>query len=275
LIGKGTTYKEESMEKSDKLSKTAIVTGGGSGIGKASVLRFAREGYKVGIVDIEESDGLETEALVRSEGGEAKYYRGDVSSEADWSAIIEVVSEVWGSVDALVANAGVQIDGDLFAATDADWDKIVGVNMKGVAYSCKAVLPGMIAQNSGAIVIVSSVNALTGVAGGKMPLYDMSKAGVIGLMRSLANGYGKDGVRVNAICPGVTVTEFHEKKAAERGVSPEELRAGLEGHALLGKGAEPSQIASAIYFLSSADASHLTGQVLTVDGGLTAMSHPI
>ena len=109
----------------------------------------------------------------------------------------------------------------------------------------------------------------------KMPLYDMSKAGVIGLMRSLANGYGKDGIRVNAICPGVTVTEFHEKKAAERGVSPEELRAGLDGHALLGKGAEPYQIASVIYFLSSADASHITGQVITVDGGLTAMSHPI
>jgi len=263
------------MEKSNKTPKTAIITGGGSGIGKACVLRFAKEGYRVGIVDINESDGLKTEAQVLAEGGQAKFLKADVSSEADCQAFAEAVINEWGTIDVLVANAGVQINGDLFEATDADWDKIVGVNLKGVAYSCKAVLPGMIAQKSGAIVMTSSINALTGVAGGKMPLYDMSKAGVIGLMRSLANGYGKDGVRVNAICPGVTVTEFHEKKAAERGVSPEELRAGLDGHALLGKGAEPSQIASAIYFLSSGDASHLTGQVLTVDGGLTAMSHPI
>lgn len=263
------------MDKNNKISKTAIVTGGGSGIGKACVSRFAKEGYKVGIVDINESDGLKTEAQVMAEGGVAKYLKADVSSEADCLGFAEAVLKEWETIDVLVANAGVQINGDLFEATEADWDKIVGVNLKGVAYSCKAVLPGMIARKSGAIVMLSSINALSGVAGGKMPLYDMSKAGVIGLMRSLANGYGKDGIRVNAICPGVTVTEFHEKKAAERGVSPEELRAGLDGHALLGKGAEPSQIASAIYFLSSADASHLTGQVLTVDGGLTAMSHPI
>lgn len=263
------------MDEKSESSKIAIVTGGGSGIGKACVLRFAREGYKVGIVDIDESDGSKIEAQVLDGDGAAKFFKADVSREADCQAFTEAVEKEWGAVDVLVANAGVQINGDLFDATDADWDKIVGVNLKGVAYSCKAALPGMIANNSGSIVMVSSINALTGVAGGKMPLYDMSKAGVIGLMRSLANGYGKDGIRVNAICPGVTVTEYHEKKAAERGVSPEELRAGLEGHALLGKGAEPSQIASAIYFLSSADAAHVTGQILTVDGGLTAMSHPV
>ena len=222
-----------------------------------------------------DSDGLQTEAQVLTEGGEAKFFHGDVSNEDDCEGWARAVFERWGRIDALVANAGVQINGDLFTATEADWDLIVGVNLKGVAFSCKAVLPRMIDQNSGAIVLVSSINALEGVAGGQMPLYDMSKAGVIGLMRSLANEYGKNRIRVNAICPGVTVTEFHEKKAAKRGTSPEELRASLKGHALLGKGAEPSQIASAIYFLNSDDASHLTGQVLTVDGGLTAMSHPI
>ncbi|MGB2964214.1 MAG: SDR family oxidoreductase [Anaerolineales bacterium] len=257
------------------ITKVAIVTGGGSGIGKASVLRFAREGYKVGIIDIVDSAGLQTESQVIAEGGEAKYIYGDVSKESDCRAWAQAVLDQWGQIDTLVANAGVQINGDLFTATEADWDLIVGVNLKGVAYSCKAVLPQMIDQNYGAIVLVSSINALEGVAGGQMPLYDMSKAGVIGLMRSFANEYGKNNIRVNAICPGVTVTEFHEKKAAKRGKSPEELRASLTGHALLGKGAEPSQIASAIYFLNSDDGSHITGQVLTVDGGLTAMSHPI
>lgn len=257
------------------VTKVAIVTGGGSGIGKACVLRFAREGYKVGVIDIVDSDGLQTEAQVLAEGGEAKYFHGDVSSEDDCNGWSQAVFERWGQIDALVANAGVQLNGDLFTATEADWALIVGVNLKGVAFSCKAVLPQMIEQHRGAIVLVSSINALEGVAGGQMPLYDMSKAGVIGLMRSLANEYGKNGIRVNAICPGVTVTEFHEKKAAKHGKSPEELRASLKGHALLGKGAEPSQIASAIYFLNCDDASHITGQVLTVDGGLTAMSHPI
>jgi meso-butanediol dehydrogenase/(S,S)-butanediol dehydrogenase/diacetyl reductase len=256
-------------------TKVAIVTGGGSGIGKACVLRYAREGYKVGIIDIADSDGMQTEAQVLSEGYEAKYFHGDVSSENDCMVWAQAIFERWGRIDALVANAGVQINGDLFSATDADWDKIVGVNLKGVAFSCKAVLSQMIDQKRGAIVLVSSINALEGVAGGQMPLYDMSKAGVLGLMRSLANQYGKQGIRVNAICPGVTVTEFHEKKAAERGKSPEDLRENLKGHALLGKGAEPAQIASAIYFLNGEDASHITGQILTVDGGLTAMSHPI
>jgi meso-butanediol dehydrogenase/(S,S)-butanediol dehydrogenase/diacetyl reductase len=133
----------------------------------------------------------------------------------------------------------------------------------------------MIEQGSGALVLISSVNALLGVGGGGMLIYDASKAGVLALTRSLAIAHGQDGIRVNAICPGVTVTEFHEQRAAVRGQTPEELRAGLKGHALLGKPAEPYQIASAVYFMASEDASHITGQYLVVDGGLTVMSHPL
>jgi NAD(P)-dependent dehydrogenase (short-subunit alcohol dehydrogenase family) len=256
-------------------AKVAIVTGGGSGIGKACVLRFAREGFRVLIADIAEDEGRQTETQVLAEGGQAVFLSGDVSCQADCLAWAEAAMERWGKIDVLVPNAGVQIAGDLFEATEADWDKVIGVNLKGVAYSCKAALPAMIAQKSGAIVMTSSINALEGVAGGNMPLYDASKAGVLALMRSLANGYGKDGIRVNAVCPGVTVTEYHERRAAARGHSPQELRASLKGHALLGRAGEPNQVADAIYFLASDAASNITGQYLVVDAGLTAMSFPI
>ena len=256
-------------------TKVAIITGGSAGIGKACALRFAREGFRVVIADIAEEDGQRTLELIRGDGGEAIFWHGDVSREADCQAWAQAALDTWGRIDVLVANAGVQISGDLFEATEGDWERIIGVNLKGVAYSCKAVLPAMIEQQSGAIVMISSVNALLGVGGGGMLLYDASKAGVLALTRSLAIAHGKDGIRVNAICPGVTVTEFHERRAAARGQTPEELRASLKGHALLGRPAEPYQIASAVYFLASDDASHVTAQSLVVDGGLTAMSHPL
>ncbi len=141
------------------------------------------------------------------------------------------------------------------------------MNLKGVAYCCKAVLPAMIEQQSGSIVIISSANAKVGRAG--MPLYDATKAGVVSFAQSLAVAHGVDGIRVNAVCPGYTMTDFHERNAVKRGVSPEELRARNEGYGLLGKPAEPHQLASAVYFLASEDASNITGQALMVDGGLS------
>jgi meso-butanediol dehydrogenase/(S,S)-butanediol dehydrogenase/diacetyl reductase len=256
-------------------TKVAIITGGGAGIGKACALRFTQEGYRVVIADISAEDGQRTRELIQSEGGQAIFRGGDVSQEADCQAWAQAALEEWGRIDVLVANAGVQIAGDLFEATEADWERIIGVNLKGIAHSCKAVLPAMVERGSGAIVMISSINALVGVAGGRMPLYDASKAGVLALTRSLAIAHGQDDIRVNAVCPGVTVTQYHERRAATRGQTPEELRASLKGHALLGRPAEPYQIASAVYFLASADASHITGQSLIVDGGLTAMSHPL
>lgn len=255
--------------------KVAIITGGGAGIGKACSLRFVQEGMRVVIADIAQADGQQTLELIKSKGGEAIYCPGDVSQEADCQTWAQTALDAWGRIDILVANAGVQTGGDLFEATEADWDRIIGVNLKGVAYSCKAVLPTMIKQQAGAIVTTSSINAFLGVGGGNMPLYDASKAGVLALTRSLAIAYGKDGIRINAVCPGVTVTDFHERRAAKKGTTPEALRAGLQGHALLGKPAEPHQIAATIYFLAGDDASHITGQALVVDAGLSVMSHPL
>jgi NAD(P)-dependent dehydrogenase (short-subunit alcohol dehydrogenase family) len=247
--------------------KVVIITGGGAGIGKACSLRFAREGAKIVIADMSDEDGLATQALIRQEGGQAEFCQGDVSREADCQAFAQAALDAYGRIDALVANAGARVRGTVLDATEEDWEKIVGVNFKGVAYCCRAVLPTMIEQHSGAIVITSSANAFVGRA--NMDLYDATKAAVVSLARSMAVTYGKDGIRVNAICPGYTFTDYHERNAQRRGVSAEALRAQQGPYALLGKPAEPHQIASAIYFMASDDASNVTGQALLVDGGLS------
>ena len=173
----------------------------------------------------------------------------------------------WGRIDMLVANAGVQIGGGLLEADEGDWERILAVNLKGVAYCCKAVVPAMLQQGSGAIVVVSSVNALVGSAG--MAIYDMSKAGVLALMRSLATEFGQRGIRVNAVCPGNTLTDFHVEKMARKGVSVEQIREMTSGYGLLGRIAEPDEIANAIYFLASEQASFISGHALVVDGGFS------
>lgn len=248
----------------------AIITGGGAGIGKACALRFADQGYRVVISDMSADDGQATCEQIQASGGAVIFCQGNVANEADCRAFAQVALNEWERIDVLVANAGARVYGSLLDATEEDWEKILGVNLKGVAYPCKAVLPTMIQQKSGAIVIISSANAIVGRA--DMPLYDATKAAVLSLTRSLAVAPGKDGVRVNAICPGFTITDFHIRRAAERGVSEGELRANAEGYGLLGKPAEPHQIASAVYFMASEDASNITGQYLMVDGGMSVRS---
>jgi len=247
--------------------KVAVITGGGAGIGKACAMRLAREGAQVVVMDCAPEDGLATTQLICESGAQAMFCQGNVTSEADCQACAQKALDRYGRIDVLVANAGARVRGDLLEATEEDWNLILNVNLKGVAYSCKAVLPCMIEQQSGAIVMISSANALVGRA--NMPLYDATKAAVLSLTRSLAAAYGKHGIRVNSICPGYTVTDYHERRAIERGISPEKLRERSAGYGLLGRPAEPHQIASAVYFMASEDASNVTGQYLMVDGGLS------
>lgn len=250
--------------------RVAVVTGGGAGIGKACALRFAQEDYRVVIGDLSEVDAVATCKQITDAGGEAVYSLGNVSQEETCHAFAHLALDTWGRIDALVANAGARVSGSLLDATEADWEKIIGVNLKGVAYACKAVLPTMIQQQSGSIVIISSANATVGRGG--MPLYDATKAAVLSLARSLAVSHGSDSIRINAVCPGYTMTDFHERAAAKRGVSPTELRERNVGYGLLGRPAEPPEIAAAVYFLASDDASNITGQSLMVDGGISVCS---
>jgi 2-hydroxycyclohexanecarboxyl-CoA dehydrogenase len=242
-----------------------VITGAGAGIGRACAVRFAQEGARVVVVDRTDADGQETVELLKFKGAEALFVHADVSSEEQCRLFAESACDAYGRIDVLVANAGVRVFGTILESTEADWDKILGVNLKGVSFSCKAVLPRMIEQKSGAIVLIGSTTAITGRT--NMPLYDATKFGVLSLTRSLAATYGQDGIRVNAVCPSFTLTDFHFRKAAAQGISPEELRERNQGYGLLGRPGEPEEIAAVVSFMAGKDASFVTGQYLVVDGG--------
>ena len=248
-------------------SRVAIIIGGSAGIGRASAIRFAHEGYRVLIASRDQKKCDRVCQMIRDAGGDAIAVAGDVANRDDCQRWADEAFKAWGRIDVLVANAGARVNGSIVNATETDWQTIVGVNLKGVADSCASVLPAMAKQKSGSIVVVSSVHALAGRA--EMPLYDATKAAVLSLVRSLAVAHGKEGVRVNAVCPGYTITDFHEQNAAKGGISPKKLRENAKGYGLLGRAAEPDEIASAIYFLSCDDSSNITGQSLMVDGGVS------
>lgn len=249
-------------------AKVCLVTGGGAGIGRACVEYFAAQGCNVLVADLlERAAQASARQAQETHGIDCMGVSCDVTSRADCEAAAQKAVERWGRIDVLVGNAGVQIAARLLEADESHWDRLVSVNLKGVANACRAVLPSMIRQHDGRIVLVSSINALLSPPG--MSVYDMTKAGVIGLMRSLAVDHGRDGIRVNAVCPGATLTDHHLRAAAARGQSEAQLREATRGYALLGRVAEPAEIAAAIHFLASDAASFVTGATLVVDGGFT------
>jgi len=245
--------------------QVAFITGAGSGIGKACAIRFAQAGVRVVLSDINNTRLQRTAAEIDAAGGISMQLIHDVSDEASSQKAVAEILAQWGRIDMLVANAGVQIAGSLLNATEQDWDTVLAVNLKGVAYCCKSVIPAMCQQGSGSIVMVASINAVVGSTG--MAIYDMSKAGLLGLMRNLAVEFGKDGIRVNAISPGNTLTEFHLDKMTEKGITMAQIEEMTKGYALLGRVAKPAEIANAIYFLASEQASFITGHNLIADAG--------
>lgn len=253
------------------MKQVAVITGAGAGIGRACAGYLAEKGYRVAITDIDPDRVAKATAEITGSGEDAIGITGDISCEETAREIREKTLGAWGRMDVLVANAGIQAGGSLLDTGEQDWDKVLAVNLKGVAHSCKAVLPAMREQRNGAIVIVSSVNAAVGSAG--MAMYDASKAAVLALMRNLAVENGEYGIRVNAVAPGATLSDYHLQRAAARGMSEEQLREATRGYGLLGRAAEPEEIAGAIHFLASDEASFITGQTLFVDGGFSVTSN--
>lgn len=247
--------------------KVAIVTGAGSGIGKACAIRLSEAGMRVAVTDIRSASAETTAQQIIQAGGQALYFRHDVADESASHKLVQELIAQWGRIDVLVANAGVQIAGSLLATTESDWDKILAVNLKGVAYCCKAVIPAMQQQGSGSLVLVSSINAVVGSTG--MAVYDMSKAGVLALMRNLAVEHGLQGIRVNAVSPGNTLTEFHLDKMMAEGITMEQIEEMTQGYGLLGRVARPQEIANAVCFLAGDQSSFITGHNLIVDGGFS------
>jgi meso-butanediol dehydrogenase/(S,S)-butanediol dehydrogenase/diacetyl reductase len=243
--------------------QVAIISGGAAGIGKACAIRFAKEGMRLVLGDLSQDDGAKTLQVLKEAGAEAIFECGSITDESFCKRLADAAIQRWGRIDVLIAGAANRNFSRLIDATDKEWDEMLAVNLKGTAFSCKAVLPQMIQQRSGAIVLLSSVHHQVGRS--EMPIYDATKAGIVSLTKSLAVDHAPDGIRVNAICPGLTITEFHIRKAIREGRSVDELKQTKIG--LLGRPADPSEIAAAIYFMASDEASFVTGQALMVDGG--------
>ena len=245
--------------------KTAIITGGNSGIGRATALRFAEEGAQVVIAARREAQGQEVVNDVKSAGGEAIFVRTDVSRPADVEAMVARAVDAYGRIDCAFNNAGVASGhGPIHETTEADWDWTVDINLKGVWLCMKYEIAEMLAQGGGVIVNNSSTAGLFGYADN--PIYAASKYGVTGLTTSVALQYATQSIRVNAVCPGWIRTHM------TAGAEPEEGR--REAQALdetpMRRMASADEVAEAVVWLCSDKASFVTGVALPVDGGLVA-----
>ncbi|MGI9475618.1 MAG: SDR family NAD(P)-dependent oxidoreductase [Hyphomicrobiaceae bacterium] len=248
--------------------KVAMVTGGASGIGEATVRRFTGEGAKVVFADWDAARGREVAADLTEAGNAAVFVEADVSDEAAAAAIVERAVSAYGGLDILVNNAGIRMYQTVVEASAESWDKLLGVNLKSYAYCCKAAIPHF--QRPGcSIVNVASVRSIT--AGSKTVQYDTAKAAVAGLTRGMAMDHSPDGIRVNAVCPGPIFTPFHERRIAAAGQSVKDYNADAASRTMLQRPGTAEEVAACIAFLASDDASYVTGSCLFVDGGMTAI----
>jgi 2-hydroxycyclohexanecarboxyl-CoA dehydrogenase len=247
--------------------RVALVTGGGGGIGLATGRLFAEEGAAVALLDADGDAVTAAAEHIRAAvpGAAPLALVGDVTREDDARRLVGEASTRLGGLDTLVNVAGVRVYVPLAEATGADWERIIGVNVLGTAHCCKAALPWLRCGGRGSIVNVSSVYGLMGRAG--MGQYDTTKAAVLGFTRALAVEEAPHRVRVNAVCPGGTITPYHIRRAAARGVSETALRGERTRDNLLGRWAEPREVAFPILFLACDEASFVTGATLMVDAG--------
>ncbi|OGS46360.1 MAG: hypothetical protein A3K66_03435 [Euryarchaeota archaeon RBG_16_67_27] len=248
--------------------KAALITGGGSGIGLATALAFLREGARVMISDVSEDRGREAVAAAAAMGHELRFVRGDVSREADAMHMVDEAIRAFGRIDVLFNNAGILIEKPVHELSEEEWDRILGINLKGVFLVSKHAVPHMFRQGGGAIVNTGSVNSIVGDVGDAA--YCASKGGVALLTKAMALDYAARGIRVNAVCPGWVETRMFQQEASTRGVSVDEYRRYAASHHPIGRVGRPEDIANAVVFLASEDSSYMTGSLLVVDGGFTA-----
>jgi NAD(P)-dependent dehydrogenase (short-subunit alcohol dehydrogenase family) len=246
--------------------QVAVVTGAAAGIGRATAQAFAAEGLKVVVSDVDVGGGEATVGLIREAGGDAVFVRCDVSNEAQVQALMTAVVDTYGRLDYAFNNAGIEIEkGKLNEGTEAEFDAIMGVNVKGVWLCMKYQLPLLLAQGGGSIVNTASVAGLG--AAPKMSIYSASKHAVIGLTKSAAIEFAKKKIRVNAICPAVIDTDMF-RRAYEADPKKGEFVAGMHPVGRIGK---VEEVAAAVLYLCCDAAGFTTGQALAIDGGMTAM----
>ena len=247
--------------------KVAAVTGGAGGIGAATVSRFLEEGARVAFCDIDTEKGIAFEK--RLDTADAYFMSADVSRESDAARFIAETVSHFGGIDVLVNNAAIRNYVDVTEATAESWDRVLGVNLMGFAFCAKAAIPAMKNAGGGAVVNLASVRSL--VAGQKCVQYDTAKAAILGLTRSMARDHAPDNVRVMAVGPGPIFTDFHEKRAGELGQTQDEYKKEFGADTMLNRPGAPVEVANAILFLASDEASFMTGTCVFVDGGQTGL----
>jgi NAD(P)-dependent dehydrogenase (short-subunit alcohol dehydrogenase family) len=248
--------------------KVAAITGAGSGIGQAAALRLGEEGCKVAVLDVNGPSGEVTAEAIRKAGGEAIAITVDVTNEAQVEAAFAKIVSTWGQLNIVCSNAAIfsgERDGKVGSLPKSVWDEIVGVNLTGMYLTCKHGVAAIKATaGKGAVVITGSPTGMSGCTPGSTA-YSSSKGGVHGLSRVMAIDYALEGVRVNVVVPGFTLTPIVRELVADPKVYEWNVQ-----NIPLKRGAEPHEIAGAVAFLASDDASYMTGSFMFVDGGLTA-----
>jgi NAD(P)-dependent dehydrogenase (short-subunit alcohol dehydrogenase family) len=247
--------------------RVAFVTGGAHGIGRACVERLHLARAAVVFCDIEPDAGRDVAEALSGEGPPVEFIEADVTVEDQMAGGTARTVERFGSLDIVVANAGIDRPFDAATMTEAEWDAFLGIDLKSVWLSVKHALPYMRARRRGAIVTIASIHAFV-TSTGKFP-YAAAKSGVVGLTRSLALDEGKHGIRANAVCPGYTRTRML-MRGVESSDDPDAVEAEMRAIHPLGRIAEPIEIANVVAFLASDEASFVTGASILVDGGLSA-----
>jgi 3-oxoacyl-[acyl-carrier protein] reductase len=240
--------------------KVAAITGGARGIGHSTAVKFAAEGARVAVCDINPDLMKQTLAEIRSGGGEAEGFSVDVTNKQQIADMVKGVMDRWGRIDCVVNNAGIVMDAQLKNMTDEQFDKVIDINLKGVYNCTRAVVDIMLAQRSGVILTTSSIVGLYGNFG--QTNYAASKFAVIGMTKTWARELGRRGVRAIAVCPGFIATPILSQM-------PEKVLQEMAAKVPLGRLGLPEEIANVFAFLASDEASYINGAVISVDGGMT------
>lgn len=249
--------------------KVAIVTGATSGIGRATAILFAKHGVKVVAVGRRREKGLELVESIRKDGGEAHFFQGDVSKPTDCEEMVKTTLEEYGKLDILFNNAGVVHVGKITETSEADWDRVIDINLKGVFLSSKYAIPELLKAGGGVIINTGSIYGNLGA--GSYTAYCASKAGVQNLTRAMAMEYAEENIRVNCVSPGSVMSEMLEQEIKIwGGDNPEQQKQKFASMQPNRRIASPEEIAKVVLFLASDDASYMTGAIVDVDGGFSA-----